>query len=169
MASSWPSFEKIPPSAPLRWTKALLPEENSEADAESAPVARGLVELVERFVRTADMREFVEPKGELVPAPRRALQSSIVNMGVTISLIESGALEEALASSPDYLSRLRVIRTAALQKFKATRSILVASIENEDGAARGETPEQRLRRSIETAKTEEPIDVGSFAGYVDDE
>jgi hypothetical protein len=43
----------------------------------------------------------------------------------------------------------------------------VAGLGKEAGEARQETPEGRLRRSIERAKDEEPIDLGSFASHAD--
>jgi hypothetical protein len=162
----WPSLEKLPPSVVFLRTAAFMQDDDGEA--EQLQSAQGLLELVEWSAEHANVREFVEPTEPLVKTTREQTQRALVSFSTMISLLEHGALEQALVTSPGLLGRFRMVRDTALTKLKAVRSVMVSALENEAGAARKESPEERLRRSIAIAKTEAPIDVGSFAAYADE-
>lgn len=166
----WRSLEGLPPSIVFSRTAAFMQDEEGHVRdvADRLKTAQQLLELIEWTAEHANLREFVEPTQPLVRTTREQVQLVLVSLATMISLVEYGALEHALAALPDLLGRFRAVRETALVKLKATRAVMIASLENEAGAARNETPEERLRRSIARAKSEAPIDVGSFASYADE-
>jgi hypothetical protein len=164
--TAFPSLERVAPSIVFARTAALMPEEDG-GEIERRKAAQQVLELVEWSAAHANLREFVEPAEPLVRTSREDIERVVVSFATMISVIEYGALARALVTSPDLAKRFQAVRDTALVKLKGTRAILVAALENDDGAKRNETPEQRLQRSIETAKTEAPLDIGSFASYAE--
>jgi hypothetical protein len=158
---AYSSLDKLPPSIVFQ-TAAYLREENG--DAERRQATRHMVELVEESAKI-DLRGLLEPVVEPVAATGKGdIQRVVASLAALISLIEHDAFE---AESSELLNRFRAAREKALANLKSMRAILVATLDNAVGTARGERSEARLQRSIQSAKDEAPIYLGSFASYAD--
>jgi hypothetical protein len=71
--------------------------------------------------------------------------------------------------APDLLSRYAAVAPTALAVMRTTVDILTAAEQNAIGAAKGESLEERLQRSIDQAKRTAPVYLGSFAKFADDD
>jgi hypothetical protein len=160
-AATWlGELGKLPPST-------VFANFADEGDAERRAHLETLVEFVED-ARTLDPRGFVgHTSNPTEQGSRPQAQRTAALMAAYISLVEQGWEDEIGLYAADLLGRYRAARDEALANLKSARAILVALLQNADGAARGETLDERLDRSIEQAKTEAPIYLGTFAQYAD--
>lgn len=84
-------------------------------------------------------------------------------------MIETGVLEDTLSKwTPKLLPRFRAVRADGYKAMRRIRAVMVASLANEQGAAGGESLDERLTRSVEQAKAEEPVYLGSFAKFAEE-
>jgi len=161
---AWPSLDKLPPSIVFQ-TAAFLQDDSAEVARKEN--LRKLVEIVESAagLRLAD---FFEPSKPVQHTPSEHVHRTVAALAAFISIVECGLEQELRASSPALLRRFQAVREGALSNVRPLRAMLVAALANAFGAANGETPEVRLRRAIEMAKSEEPVYLGSFAHFAEE-
>jgi hypothetical protein len=164
--TTWPTLDKLPPSIVFQ-TVAFLQDEST---AKHHEVLRQLVVSVEKAAQI-DLSAFVAPSSSAVKVTADQVQRLVAGFAAFISIVEHGAIELGLQGlgAADLQARYRAARSEALAKTKSIQAVLVASLENAFGALRNETPEDRLARSVASARETEPFFVGSFAQFADDE
>jgi len=158
-AQPWPAFRKLAPAVVFQF----LDEDESRTTSESR---REMVEMVESLAR-AKLREFIDPTAPGVKTTAQDIQRVVATFAAFISMVEHG-IEDDLRGSPALLKRFRAARDRGLTNLKSMRAVLVASLDNAAGVAKGESLADRLERSIASAKDEPSIDFGSFAAYADE-
>jgi hypothetical protein len=156
-AQPWPAFQKLAPAVVHRF----LDDEERTSKAR-----RQIVEMVEKLAG-APLREFIEPVTPGVKTTTQERQRIVATFAAFISMVEYG-LEDDLRGSPALLKRFRAARDRGLTNLKSMRAVLVASLDNAAGLAKGESLADRLERSVASAKEEPSIDFGSFAAYADE-
>jgi hypothetical protein len=155
-------LEDLPPST-------IFAHVADEAAAERRAHLEELVRVVEG-ARLINLPGFVGHASNSTETTDRAeAQEMVAKMAALISFVEYGPWEHRIERhASDLLVRYRAARDEALSKLKSARAILIAGLQNVDGAERGETVDERLDRTIAAAKEEPPIYVGSFAQHANE-
>jgi hypothetical protein len=165
--SSWPSLEKLPPSVVFQ-TLEFIQDGSKGGNEEKLKLLTSMVEQVEQYVRV-DLRQFVEPPPGSKGATAAEVRRIVLGVSAFISALEDGVLEYDLRVNGTSELLVRYLQSYAdgLAKAKGVRAVFVAALDNALGTMRGETVEQRLRRSIKVASEEAPVFLGSFEQYAD--
>jgi hypothetical protein len=164
---AWPSLETLPPSVVFQTLEFIKYGPESKARLE---ILTSMVEQVEAALRI-DVLQLMEPSPNGSGATAQEVSRWITGWSAFISSLESGVLEYDLRvnGTSDLVVRYLQAYEDALAKAKGLRAILVAAVDNALGVLRKETLEQRLRRSIKAAGEADPIYLGNFEHYADDQ